>query len=400
MILLEYYRRTGYRCMIKSYCLHTAEADDAALAAADIMTQLEGVSLHKNSVGILACHYDFVKNGVVSALTAALPFSVVGITTFYQATEAASGLFELTITLLTSDNVRFSLGHDNAVDDLPFNRIKNAYERGRTLCGEEPKAIFSFLSLYRPISGDEFLRCLDEVSGGVPSFGAVTTGDDESGDNVYLICGDEVYTKGFALLLIAGDVTLDYYAASFLESHLLSMTGTVSRSEDTVVYELNGQPAGLFLTKQGIALEESEMDKVSTVPYLIRMPGDEALTARTLCGFNAEGALYFMGDVPEGSLFRFGTVSADDILNVSRAVTERAIEENSHAALLLMFSCVGRFITLGLESTAEMDHVKAVVPKGQPFLSCYAAGEICPVRKGGTYINRYHNSSFIVCALR
>lgn len=385
--------------MIKSYSLFTPEADSVDIAVQEITTQLAAINLCTHSVGIVCCHYDYINNGIIAELLRALPFPLIGITTFYQATSETSGLFSLTITVLTSDDVRFSIGYNSTDSQPPFDRTKDAYESALGDSAEPPAAIFSFLSLNRPISGDEHLRELDLINGGVPCFGAVTIGDDDSGTNIYVICGDQVFTEGFALLLLFGDVNITYHVGNFSEDSMLPFTATVTGSSGTVVKELNGQPAKILLEKNGVSFGEDNMSYLTTLPHLIQLPGDQELVARALAHITDRGELTFLGEIPEGSRFHMGTASTEDILTASRTVTLRTVSERPEAALLLMFSCVGRFTTLGLESTSELDYVKQVIPSSMTYLGCYTAGEICPTTKGKNYVNRFHNSSFVVCAL-
>lgn len=385
--------------VIKTFLLKTSEPDDLDAALGEIDEQLEGITLLKNSVGLLCCHFDFVNSGIVRELMRRLPFPLVGITSFYQSTKQVSGLFELTITILTSDDVSFALSCDSGNEASNRERIKSAYNKALG-DGPTPAVIFSFLSFHRPVTGDEYLRLLDEVSGGVCSFGGVSAGDDESNENMYVFCDGEVFTRGFAMLLLFGELELNYYFGSYLDQRLLAKSAIITKSEGCVVRSLDHKSAAGFLRSVGVTLDEEEKNQVSTIPYLIRRPGDSTLIARTMAGFGDTGELNFLAEMPEGSLLRTGTVTTEDILSVSHAVTELAMRENEDAVLLLIFSCLGRFITLGLDSTAEMDHIRGAIPESTSFLACYAAGEICPVKENGSYVNRYHNSSYVICTLK
>ena len=63
--------------MIKTLIAWTAEVDDDKLAVEQIKSQLglEG-GLLRNTVGIVACHYEFVLSGILKAICEALPFDV------------------------------------------------------------------------------------------------------------------------------------------------------------------------------------------------------------------------------------------------------------------------------------------------------------------------------------
>jgi hypothetical protein len=54
--------------MIKAITARTTEVDDAELAAKQLLEQINAVGLKKHSVGIIACHYEFVYSGVAKAV--------------------------------------------------------------------------------------------------------------------------------------------------------------------------------------------------------------------------------------------------------------------------------------------------------------------------------------------
>lgn len=386
--------------MIKTYSVYTSEVDAPKIAVEDIQNQIDILPLCRNSVGIVACHYDFVENGILSALQKKLPFPLIGITTFYQATANTSGLFELTITVLTSDDVHFLLAYSAAdQENSPRERIERVYSKNMENSGESPALILNFLSANRPLSGDEYLRLLDDVAGGIPAFGMVNSGEDDSGVNIYVFCCDEVFSEGFAMLFLTGDVSFKTYATTAYEERLLGVSTTVTKADETTVEELNGLPAMTYLKRNGVALDEAFGDIVTPIPFYCRFPGDEVLIGRALKSFGGE-KLEFMAEFPEGSLMRIGTMTAKDILDESRSLIRQAVEENPNAELFLIGSCVGRYIILGLETTSEMDCVTSEIPEATNYLACYVGGEICPVKQDGALINRFHNNSLIVCVIR
>lgn len=387
--------------MLHSYSLHTSEIDDIDAAIGDITGQLRNITLLGNAVGILVCHYDFVTSGIVAALSEMLPFPLVGITSFYQAAPQVNGHFELTITLLTSDDVRFAVANSvgEGTDIPPSEVVADAYWRAFAVYGEQPSLIFGFLSANRPISGDAFLRMLDASSGGVPSFGGVTTGDDEAGTNVFIINQGYISTYGFALLLLIGDVNISFYAGNYRDDKMLEMIATVTKADDVIVQELNEQPAVAYLREHGFPLEDTECNTISNIPFLYKEAGEPLFTARTLGGFDMAGGLHFLGAIPQGARLRIGNTSNEDILEISREVTEQAVAENPRASALFVFSCVGRYIALGLSPTSELEYVAQGIPGNIPYLACYVGGEICPILSDEHLANRYHNASFVVCAL-
>jgi hypothetical protein len=95
--------------MVKSLRLITTEVDDIESAVAEITTQLGGKELLRHSVGIVSCFADFINSGVVAALAEKLPFPIAGTTTLAASTNNVRGEVILILTVLTSDDVEFTL---------------------------------------------------------------------------------------------------------------------------------------------------------------------------------------------------------------------------------------------------------------------------------------------------
>jgi hypothetical protein len=69
---------------------------------------------------------------------------------------------------------------------------------------------------------------------------------------------------------------------------------------------------------------------------------------------------------------------------------------------LLIFSCIGRYFSLGYEGEREIAEVKQLLDgTGIPYTATYSGGEICPTyatENDETTTNRFHNDTFAVCA--
>ncbi|MDR3233608.1 MAG: hypothetical protein LBT46_08110, partial [Planctomycetaceae bacterium] len=84
---------------------YTNEIDDPDVAAAEITEQLKDKKLLKNSVGIIACYFEFIETGVVEAICKTLPFDVIGCSVMGSAVNAAGSMEQLSLTILTGDDV-------------------------------------------------------------------------------------------------------------------------------------------------------------------------------------------------------------------------------------------------------------------------------------------------------
>lgn len=387
--------------MLTSYTLCTEEIDRPEAACADITGQLANAALGQNTIGIIACHYEFVLSGAYEAICGALPFPVIGCTTFNQATSCAGGLFALTITVLTSDDVHFATAYAAGLtgEQDPLTVASSAVSQVLEWETDSPSMLLSFLSLNLPFSGDGYLRQLDARCPGVPHFGAIATGEDESGDRTFVLCQGKALTDGFAALLCYGPMTARFYYGSFPEERLIAQSTTVTKSHGKWVETLGQQSALDFMKRCGFEGTQEAKAGLVTIPLMHRREQDEPLIARTMVDFNEEGHALFFGELPEGSVLRIGSATMDELLDVTHGVVQRAVAENGDAATLLLFSCMGRYISLGMEITSEIDAAQAEIPDGMHFLFTYASGEICPITAHGETLNRFHNSSIVVCAL-
>lgn len=379
--------------MIDAHSLHTAQIDFPDQAVAEIQQQLGAVQLRKNSAGILICHYDFVQSGAVAALCRALSFPVVGYTTLNQATQAVCGPFELTLTVLTSDDVEFSAAAASGTD------VAAVYGKacaGRT---QPPTLVFGFIAMQAALGGDEFIHRLNAASGGVPIFGALSAGEDDLEDSGQVLCGDNTLSDGFALLHLYGPVQARFYYGNHPQQKLLEYSARVTSMDGTLLKELDGRPALELLKKNGFLPGEDARKGLLSMPFLFRPAGEEMLISRTMADYTDEGWCRLFGQIPDDATFFCGTTTMQDLLNISRQTVQQAVDESPNAALLVAFSCVGRYISLGLDITSELDCAAEPIQKDMPFLMAYAGGELCPAMGVQGMQNQFHNSSFIVCTL-
>lgn len=385
--------------MLKSYSLFTSEIDVPELALADIHEQLSSIELLTNSIGILVCHYDHVYNGVFEALAKELPFPVMGYTTFFQLTTKAEGLFELTLTILTSDDISFATGLCADKSNESLDCVSNIYKEATSLNGGEPSLIMSFIAA-NSITGDEYIRQMDLASGGVPNFGAMAFGDKNDGENAFLLYGDKAYKEGFAALMFFGALESNFYLGNVSEEKLLKKHALVTKSDGVILKELDNAPATDFLASRGVILDEDDKLGLLTIPFLFRLQGSETLVARTMFDFNEKGEAYFFAEIPENVTFHIATSTTDEVVDVANATIEKAVRENPEAALILIFSCVGRYMALGMETSQTFEGFKTRLYGNANYLVTYTNGEICPIESEGRLNNMYHNYSIVICVLK
>lgn len=386
--------------MIKSFSIFTSEVDNVNIAIADLKEQLSQITLLKNSVGIVACHYDYINTGIVSALNETMPFTLIGFTTFYQRNTKTQGLFELTITILTSDEASFVITENSSQSEKSQAEklIEDTYINA---CGDKgrPACIFNFLSANRPISGDEYIRIINDVSGGVPIFGGITTSDTDIGQNMFVISNGQTFEYGFAMLLIYGDVKPKFHYINYDENHFIDMPGTVTKTEGEGILEINKRPVNDFMCRRGIDLENDAISGLLTIPFLFKRRSGSPYIARVAYDFDESKVLKLFGEVPEGAIFRVGTANPNSIVENAETIVKRAVADAPDANVFFMLSCIGRYIALGMRQGSEFENIKNIMPENATYLAAYVGGELCPIVDGGIRKNEFHNSSLVVCTL-
>jgi len=155
---------------------YTTELDDEKLAIEQIRSQLKfDEGLMKNTIGIVACHYEFILSGVFKAVCQTLPFSVVGNISSAQSASGKSGTLLMSLTVMTSDDVEFDKVITPSLMTEPGQAIAESYKSG---CREEkPELILAFAPFIISNCGDEYVNVISEVSGGVPCFGTLSVDD-------------------------------------------------------------------------------------------------------------------------------------------------------------------------------------------------------------------------------
>jgi hypothetical protein len=171
--------------------------------------------------------------------------------------------------------------------------------------------------------------------------------------------------------------------------------GLVTRSEVSLVHEIDGRPAIEFYRDR---VGENASPGAETPLAILDDDGAIAYLRATLPPFVQEsGAINYFGDVREGSMVQITVVDRTSILDGCRASVEKAFSDYPHGktpAAALMFSCAARRIMLGTRTGEEVRIAGSVIGSQIPICGFYGYGEIGP-RDSRDPISRYHNETFV-----
>ena len=383
--------------MVKMHVARTSEIDELDVAMEEIKSQINFSALKKNSGGIIFCPIDFVESGLVSALCEFMPFDVIGMTSMASASEHGYGLYDLTLTVLTSDEVSFSAGMTNSIDSSTYkHEIEELYKGLRGSVQDDPGLILSFMPYIRDVSGYEVVKAMDSTVGGIPIWGSITNSIDFNYESVHTICNGECLAAGVAMMLLNGPVNPKFIVCSIPERNIASNRAIITKSEGAVLREVNDMPILEYLKNIGLVITK---ENITTTPLMVYY-GDA--TEPVALGFYTlfdDGSVLTGGEMPVGTSFAVGSIDMEGIFESATVAIEEILAfKDSQATLLL--PCITRYIMLSPDQDSELRLIcEKLGASGKPFAMGYSGGEICPMAgSDGRLHNRFHNYTF--CALQ
>ena len=160
----------------------------------------------------------------------------------------------------------------------------------------------------------------------------------------------------------------------------------VTRSDGHVLYELDGRPA-LQLYKEYLGERAAGLPATALLfPLALRTDAASAKRiVRTVLDVDeADDAMIFAGDIPEGSLAQLMRANFDRLID---GASEAALMTRNGLAtdvpvLSLAISCVGRRLVLGERVEEELEATRDVLPPHARQIGFYSYGEISPYASG------------------
>ena len=156
----------------------------------------------------------------------------------------------------------------------------------------------------------------------------------------------------------------------------------VTKSEDNVLYELDGQSA-LDLYKMYLGEKAKELPGSALLfPLGMKYQEGSDTLVRTILNIDEkEKSMTFAGDIPVGASVRLMKANFEKLIDGASIAAEQS---NAHlnadsADLALLISCVGRKLVLDQRIEEEVEAVRSVLGKKPTLAGFYSYGEISPV---------------------
>ncbi|MDR0387531.1 MAG: FIST C-terminal domain-containing protein [Treponema sp.] len=386
--------------MIKTITAFTFEVDEPDTAAAEILEQIEGKGLCKNSLGILICYSDFVTSGVAQAICAAVPFDVIGMTTAGTAVPGAAGELMLSFMVLTSDDTEFVTGSVDIPDRDIDGPIGRAYREACAKHPGRPAMMIPFVSFIESLGGEVIAQSLDKISEGLPLFGSLSVDLSKDFSLNRSIHNGKAGKRQVVFALLYGDLHPSFFLASLSEEKIQKQRGVITKSEENILMEVNNMTVIEYLQSIGIQKQDAAW-AVSVFPFVIDYNDGTKPVSRSIYLITKEGYAACGGNMPENATLSVGGIDYGDVMRTTGKTLEQVLQKkNEGGSCLLMFSCLARYYVLESHTTDEMNKIQDILTDFSGYAFGYSGGEICPVyTENGNIVNRFHNCTFIACLL-
>jgi hypothetical protein len=382
--------------MIKMLVAATSEIDDPEVAVTEILAQLDPENLLlANSLGLIACYYEFMETEVVRLLCERLPFEVIGCTTMGSAVNGHYGLEQLSLAVLTSDDVRFATAFSDVITgDNVAQTVEDAYRQARAALPGEPSFVLALPPLIKEMGGDIIVKTLDRASGGLPVFGALSNDTALTFENCRTIYNGDAHRYKMALALMYGEVKTDFFFISFADRNIQGLTGIVTESSGYTIKRINNIPAVDYLAFLGVNVGEVPM---LTIPLMVDYGDGTKSVTTTMYSLDDKNVMCGI-EIPESAKISIGEADYNSVMDTAESAVNHVLKSGAGAALIV--PCIVRSLMISPNSEDEMKMTTQRIGSTVPFWLCYAGGEICPAYgEQGHRVNRFHNMTYALTVL-
>jgi hypothetical protein len=368
--------------------------------------------LKKHSFGIISAHADAVHSGVCKAICDALPFETAGFACDSQSPNGETGIYMMSIMILTADDCRFVSKHTKPLfgeeggGTAPL--IKECFAELKA-AAPEPKLCLAYVPHNSEHFPGEYLDAIAELDPQVPVFGAVSTDMEnivgESPDGVITIHNGVAFADSVVFVFIEGNLAPRFFKSTFNDKSMkLKDMGEVTKCDRNMLLEIDNTPAVDFLKKIGFFggdVNDSNTDNLkvtaATATATFIFDYDKGVdVSRTFTEFVDNGGIVCMGHVHKGAMLSLALAEPSTVTETTRDVVDEI--KDSGVRTVLIYSCIGRRVGLMNEPMKELETIKAIMPGGINYMVGYASGELCPTSlTPGNVHNHEHNQTLIAC---
>lgn len=263
-----------------------------------------------------------------------------------------------------------------------LNFDKNAKLLGEALYNKIPKENLKHLFVLSEGSFVNGSSLINGIENGINTSVSITGG----------MCGDDArFEKTIASYKEnpkEGEVVLIGFYGETLELSFASFGGwipfgperIITKSNENVLYEIDGQPA-LDLYKKYLGDKAQELPQASLLYPLNVTPADKKEpVVRTILKINdKDQSMTLAGDVPMNSRVQLMMASVDGIATGAQTAAQFAMSNRASAPqIAILVSCIGRKLVMNQRVEEEIEQVQECIGEKVPITGFYSYGEMAP----------------------
>ena len=262
-------------------------------------------------------------------------------------------------------------------------RPEDSFDVGRSLAASIPHEHLAHAVVFSDglrVNGSELVRGLTAGLSPTVTVTGGLSGDGARFERTSVLCDGRPMTGRVAILGLYGDaISVGYGSLGGWDP--FGPERLITRSNGSVLYELDGQPA-LALYKTYLGEYASGLPATGLLfPLSLRGDADSTSVVRTILSVDdAQGSLTFAGDMPEGSLARLMKANFDRLVDgaIGAARSTRIGQGARNPDLAILVSCIGRKLVLAQRVEEELEGVRDVLGSHPVLAGFYSYGEISP----------------------
>lgn len=184
----------------------------------------------------------------------------------------------------------------------------------------------------------------------------------------------------------------------------------VTKSEGSVVHELDGKPAiSIYENYFGARAEELRKEPLAriaiTYPLGVRVENSDEYLIRDPIMVNEKGSITCAAEIPQGSEVRLMIGSKETAIEAARMAAEHAREGlgGANAKAIIVFNCIAREKLYGPKAIEEIHAIHGVFGEEVPLIGFYTYGEQAPLGGETKHLEKcdakFYNETVVIFAL-
>jgi small ligand-binding sensory domain FIST len=397
--------------MIKLYTAFTKEIDDAEAAVRDISEQLKPAeNALKNTLGIVHFYYDCAPTDVIQALINALPFELAGCVSSYTTVSGEHNSIALSITMITSDDVTFSV---HSVENIDKKTRKQTTDEITALFSdlaggkESPKMVMPLMAVSQHFSGDDLVDISNSMPEPFPLFGTIAFNMENREGTNYVLANGKISASAFAFIAFYGNLNPKFHITTALAyDDNFGDIGEITDADGAVLKSVNGISALTYLKKLGMVTSDNAVTGfgIWAVPAILALPNGTKVVRAFLGIDENSGHIIATGSLQVGAKIQFAFLDGEKTIASAKALASDFCDTKNND--IIAYSCAARAWSLGTRIFAESQSIAEKANEYFEKNNCplnysiaYSGGEICPVKdSAGKLVNVLHNYTLTACS--